>query len=176
MIQNEVERCLQRAAKIQQVAVSVLHFKSAQPVVVVAPPRESEAPTDAFAPASEEEQLVESSIDVATAPNVETLPAAPPQPMVNRGVNRGAEVINIAAPEYPARAVRLGIEGTVRVNVEVLATGEVGVVQLMSSSGYEILDNAAIRAVRRARFAPAMNNGLAIRSSLIIPFEFQLRK
>jgi protein TonB len=66
-------------------------------------------------------------------------------------------------PAYPPTSRRLGEEGRVVVNVYVLADGRVGEVQVLTSSGYERLDAAALEHVRRNwRFDPATRDGAAV--------------
>jgi TonB family protein len=78
-------------------------------------------------------------------------------------------------PPYPEIARRRGYEGTVRLAVEVLASGKVGGVWIKMSSGYEILDQSALKAVKEWRFTPARFAGVAITSTVIVPIMFQLR-
>jgi protein TonB len=74
----------------------------------------------------------------------------------------------------PALARQRGWKGTVILRVEVLADGTAGAVEVLSSSGHEILDEAAAAAVRRWRFEPAKANGVAVASHLEIPIRFEL--
>jgi TonB family protein len=78
-------------------------------------------------------------------------------------------------PPYPEIARRRGYEGTVRLAVEVLASGKVGGVRIKISSGYEILDQSALKAVKEWRFIPARFSGVPITSTVIVPIMFQLR-
>lgn len=77
-------------------------------------------------------------------------------------------------PAYPESAQRRGQEGTVRLDVLVLANGKVGEVTLEHSSGYHKLDRAAIRAVRFWLFKPAMSLAGPIESRVIVPVDFVL--
>ncbi len=90
------------------------------------------------------------------------------------GLTRVAAIQRVPTPTYPERARRAGHEGTVLVEVEILADGSVGDVALHQSSGYRTLDRAATRAARRGRYAPAMQEGTAITAWLIVPFEFKI--
>ncbi|WP_083795404.1 energy transducer TonB [Thermosinus carboxydivorans] len=64
-------------------------------------------------------------------------------------------ILRKTEPVYPEQARRQGWEGTVRVKIEITAEGRASNVWVVSSSGYEILDNAAVQAVRQWRFVPA---------------------
>jgi protein TonB len=55
-------------------------------------------------------------------------------------------------PEYPPRAVRLGLEGEVRIKVRVDGQGNVAELEVSRSSGSRLLDNAALRAVKEWKF------------------------
>jgi protein TonB len=77
-------------------------------------------------------------------------------------------------PPYPEIARRRGYEGTVRLKMEVLASGEVGRIWIEESSGYEALDRSALKAVKDWSFIPARFGGIPVKSTVIIPVRFQL--
>ena len=59
---------------------------------------------------------------------------------------------------YPSRAVRSGTEGTVGVSVTVGPNGKVSACSVSSSSGSDVLDEAACDGMRRyAQFDPALD-------------------
>jgi protein TonB len=64
-------------------------------------------------------------------------------------------------PAYPPPAIRGHKEGTTGIDVCVDAKGRVTQVSLASSSGHEILDDAAMKWVRGTRFAPGTLDGAA---------------
>jgi protein TonB len=78
-------------------------------------------------------------------------------------------------PKYPRAARRLRREGTAVLLVEILASGRVGKVLIEKSSGHELLDNAALKAVRRWRFEPATKAGVSVKATVKIPVEFDLK-
>ena len=78
-------------------------------------------------------------------------------------------------PTYPRAARRAGRQGTVMLHVEVLADGHVDRIEIDKSSGYELLDDAAVEAVRRWRFVPAKRGKSSVRAWVRIPVEFNLR-
>jgi protein TonB len=61
------------------------------------------------------------------------------------------------------------------VKVEVLPNGQVGQVEVEKSSGYEILDQSAVAAVKKWRFIPARKGGVTIPCWVNIPIKFRLR-
>ena len=83
--------------------------------------------------------------------------------------------LNRIVPVYPRSARRRGREGVVTVEISVSDSGEVSGVEVIAGSGYRDLDSAAVSAVRTARFAPAIENGVRVQGSLRLTFEFKLR-
>ncbi|MDI1238953.1 MAG: energy transducer TonB [Polaromonas sp.] len=80
------------------------------------------------------------------------------------------------SPEYPARAKRLEQEGLVMVSLRVLASGVVTDAQVRSSSGYVLLDEAALHYLRDAKFVPARDqSGAPVDSLVQIPVSFVLQ-
>ncbi|MEO8020421.1 energy transducer TonB [Polaromonas sp.] len=78
-------------------------------------------------------------------------------------------------PEYPPAALRQEQQGQVMVRLRVLASGAVTDVQVRSSSGYALLDEAALAYLRGARFIPARDrSGLPVDSLVIVPIRFVL--
>jgi len=77
-------------------------------------------------------------------------------------------------PEYPGVARLRGYEGTVKLEVLVLADGRVGAIKLISSSGHRSLDHAARKAVQFWQFQPATSFGKAIESRIVVPINFVL--
>jgi protein TonB len=84
------------------------------------------------------------------------------------------KLLQVTAPRYPSRCLRLGIEGRVEVQVLVGENGRVQEVTLGESSGDASLDEAAMEAVRKWRFEPAMKNGMPVRAWVIAPVTFKL--
>ncbi len=77
-------------------------------------------------------------------------------------------------PRYPMIARRKGYEGTVRLRVYVLESGDAGAVELEKSSNYEILDRSAIEAINRWIFIPGKRNGVPVASWVTVPVKFRL--
>lgn len=76
---------------------------------------------------------------------------------------------------YPLAARRMGLQGRVMLNVEVLAEGLCGQVNVRQSSGHEILDNSAMQSVKTWKFAPARHAGDAITKWFMVPIQFSLK-
>lgn len=77
-------------------------------------------------------------------------------------------------PQYPMIARRRGYEGSILLKVFVLEGGSVGKIELKKSSGYGILDQSALEAVKDWIFIPGKKNGEAISSWVTVPIKFQL--
>ena len=78
-------------------------------------------------------------------------------------------------PEYPPAALRQEQQGQVMVKLRVLANGATADVQVRTSSGYALLDEAALRYLRRTMFVPARDrSGLPVDSLVIVPIRFVL--
>jgi TonB family protein len=78
-----------------------------------------------------------------------------------------------AEATYPPDALRAGIEATVGLELVVDEQGRVASVRVTAPAGHG-LDEAALEAVRRFTFEPARRNGVAIRSSVQLGYEFRL--
>jgi protein TonB len=83
-------------------------------------------------------------------------------------------VQNRVEPVYPPASRRTGEEGTVTVRVLVDARGRAGEVQLAKSSGHARLDEAAIAAIRKWTFEPAMRGAQAVPAWTTVRVTFQL--
>ena len=77
-------------------------------------------------------------------------------------------------PAYPPLARLRGYQGMVVLFVEVLADGRVGQVGIRRSTGHEILDRAALEAIRTWRFEPGRRTGRAVTMSVEVPVRFVL--
>lgn len=102
--------------------------------------------------------------------------SAPPSPAVHAPRDVDARPLSPIAPEYPRRMRVLGREGTVRILAQIDADGRVISAEVAQSSGSAMLDNAALAAVRRAVFSPALRGGLPAPSRVIVPIRFALEE
>jgi periplasmic protein TonB len=91
------------------------------------------------------------------------------------GMQGAAPRADNPAPEYPYAARLRGEYGRVLLRVEVLASGDAGKVLVERSSGYDILDQAAVDSVKRWRFRPARRNGEPVTASVRVPIRFALQ-
>lgn len=75
---------------------------------------------------------------------------------------------------YPKRARELGQEGEALVHARLDPDGDPEEVLIWKSSGFALLDNAALAAVRHWQFEPARRNGNPTVAWVEIPVRFQL--
>ena len=79
-----------------------------------------------------------------------------------------------APPAYPEIARVRGYEGMVLVFAEILPDGRVGNMKIRKSSGYAILDQSAIEAVKPWKFEPAKKSGNPFTVWVELPIKFIL--
>ncbi len=82
--------------------------------------------------------------------------------------------LNNPAPRYPFEARIRGWQGTVLVRASVAPSGNVVSLQVNRSSGYPLLDGAALAALREWQFVPARKAGRVVASQVEIPVTFKL--
>jgi protein TonB len=88
-----------------------------------------------------------------------------------RAVTEAAVPVRTAAPEYPYELKRAGISGVVTVAFSVDEKGNVidPAVQKSSNKGFE---QAALNAISKWKFKPALQDGTPVKSKLAIPLQF----
>lgn len=125
------------------------------------------------------EPLIKNTLDteddkpVARPRQAEPPPQAKPAPKPQQAEKKQVQAAQRKLAEhtyYPEQARAQGIEGDVRLIVSLTEDGAVADVQLAASSGYPILDNAAIKAA----YAMGRLPGVTVRE-LILPVSFRLR-
>lgn len=149
----------------------VVKPKSVQPVPQAAMPDvPEETPPQEEAPPPEEAS--------SAPPQPAGDPPAPASPVrePDREPDYQAAYLKNPVPSYPMVARRMGWQGKVVLNVEVLANGLAGQIKLQQSSGHDVLDNAAIKAVSGWRFVAARQNGQAVAKWFLVPIPFILRE
>jgi protein TonB len=78
------------------------------------------------------------------------------------------------SPEYPEMAVFLDYQGTVIVRIKVSAKGLSEGVQVLRSSGFDLLDKSAVNALKKWRFTPSKNGNSPVASSVAISVIFAI--
>ncbi|MGH8155106.1 MAG: energy transducer TonB, partial [Rhodanobacteraceae bacterium] len=102
-------------------------------------------------------------------------PPAPPPPPADVAPSVDISYKNRNPPQYPIQAIRQGQQGTVILDVTINAQGEVIDVKVEKSSGYRVLDQAAVAAARKWRFNPGIQNGKPSGGVVRIPVNFNLQ-
>lgn len=117
------------------------------------------------APAEVPAATTAAAVSTSTAP--EPTPVIPP--------SSDSPQLHNPAPAYPTMSRKLREQGTVTLRLLVKANGCVESVSVKQSSGFKRLDDAALRSVRRWRFIPATQAGLAVDYWYELPVEFSLK-
>ena len=136
--------------------------------------RPEDQPTDPVADRAPEDDSVLETTPPPTAESSETSDATPAADE-RAAVVSDPIALNRIVPVYPRVARRRGHEGVVTVAISVAEDGVVAQSEVVSSSGYKELDEAALSAVRSARFAPATSDGVSVRGELRLTFDFRLK-
>ncbi|HWV15387.1 MAG TPA: energy transducer TonB [Cellvibrio sp.] len=166
---------------IQGVIVSVEPVEPPpEPVPPPPPPPEQKPlpkPKKPLPKAPPSERAVQEEVAVEPTPPAPVEQKSEPQPQAPVVPPRAdATQINNPAPVYPTISKRLREEGTVILEILVTASGSVAEMRLKQSSGYERLDEAAMRAVKQWHFLPARRGNEAIDFWYELPIEFSLNK
>ena len=153
------------AVLVNEMSISFANLQMQQADVVPLPKLKPREPD----PVPSEEQAVKA------VPQPVLQEATPPSPVVlDTEPDYKADYLNNPRPPYPMVARRMGYHGKVVLDVEVLAEGKAGDVKLHQSSGYDILDNAALQTVKTWRFTPARHFGQAVTQRFLVPIKFSL--
>jgi protein TonB len=108
---------------------------------------------------------------VAPAPVAEG-PAQPVEKVTEASAT--AAYLNNPPPTYPESAQEKGWEGTVILSVLVQPDGKAKTVEVKTSSGRKILDQAATQTVQRWTFVPARKGETAVEGWVEVPIDFRL--
>lgn len=156
---NELSVSFAMAARAPQPAIPQPHKST--PAPLPKPEQIAEQPTPA---AAEHAKIAATTSESPAAPVI-----ADTEP------DYKASYLNNPPPAYPMVARRNGLQGRVVLNVEVLADGICGQINIHKSSGYAMLDNAALQTVRTWRFLPARQAGRTVDKWFMIPIQFSLK-
>lgn len=132
------------------------------------PPR---APAHASAapeapPASAPQTPATTAANASSSQTALLQPLVPPRPLAAAAGN--------PAPLYPMMAERRREQGRVLLHVDVSADGQARAVKIAVSSGFSILDRAAMEAVQQWRFVPASRGGVPVAAVAEVPVQFTL--
>jgi TonB family protein len=99
--------------------------------------------------------------------------AQPSVAPVAKPIDRPVEIVFKPTPEYTDEARSARIEGTVSLELEFTAAGDVRVLRVVRGLGHG-LDEAAERAALRIRFKPAQSDGRPVDSRATVHITFRL--
>jgi protein TonB len=122
---------------------------------------------------------VEAAPEPAPAPSPPPTPAPEPEPPPNKVFNQGtvdrnAEMKGRIEVEYPSSAKRAGIEGRVILQFVVDESGRPQAIEVLRSPS-DMLSEAAVDALEKKSFKPAMQNGQPVKMRMSQPVTFRLR-
>jgi protein TonB len=154
---------------------AVRHNQAAQPVVpkplIAATAASPDSSTALPAPTSPHPAL-SSATPVAEPPNQPPSPA--PAPVLTQP-SFSADYLQNPAPRYPPLARRMRQEGKVVLRVLVDTGGGASQIEVRNSSGSDVLDEAALEAVKLWRFVPARRGDQPIAAWVLVPITFTLQ-
>lgn len=107
-------------------------------------------------------------------PDFSTPQPSTPQPRQAR-VDAPPRPMRAIKPEYPKGARQRGEQGDVVIEMTVNSHGAVDKASVVTSSGYAELDEAALRAVRSAKFTPAKSGRESVASTARLTLTFKLK-
>ena len=126
-------------------------------------------------------------VQVATAPATETTisPPAPAAPSAPQAVaptvvpklelpSTNADYLNNPRPPYPPLSKRLGEQGKVVLRVYIETNGTASQAEVRTSSGYDRLDQTALKTVLQWRYVPGKRNGVPEAMWFNVPINFVL--
>jgi len=121
------------------------------------------------------EEAVSPSVPTATE-RVLSSPDSPSTVAVatSKPVIYGVGYLNNPKPAYPREARRLRQEGLVILSLVVTQAGNAAAIRVKQGSGFHLLDDAALIAVKQWRFTPAHVGNTAVASEVEIPVRFRL--
>lgn len=180
-VAREAAALPQAPAAVAPLPEAVPYLSDADSPVALAAPPEALAPPPLPMPQTtapvEAPPLPDRAPEGANLPEIilppaQTPPAAQPQPTTGATARlehpRLTTDLSRLLKRYPPEARRKGWEGTVILKLEVTADGSLAEAALHRSSGYDILDRAALRMIRSARFEGGPG-------TLLQPIEYRLR-
>ncbi|MFN3475847.1 MAG: energy transducer TonB [Blastomonas sp.] len=117
-------------------------------------------------------QVPVAAIAAPPAPVASPPPAPPSAPSMVAADALGTRMISGSPPRYPVESRRKKEQGTVELALVLGLDGRVETISVAGSSGFARLDQAALDAVRRWRWAPTLRDGVPVkvRGTVEIPF------
>jgi protein TonB len=142
-------------------------------------PQPPEPPKPQQSRPPEPQQQITAAVPVTTpdepvAPPPIQTPPPPAQPTMLSG-ELSVSCPDRSPPAYPQISQHLGEQGTVILQVELDESGHVAEAKVKTSSVHARLDKAALDVIKSWRCKPKMENGVAVRTQAVQPFDFNLK-
>jgi protein TonB len=137
-----------------------------QPKIETPPPKPEEKPQPP-PPPKPEMTIPEPKPNPPPPPPVQpaVVPTAQPKPPTEDYVPVTQPTFAVQATHvYPPEAARRHQQGTVVFMLYINGSGELDKIEIVKSSGFPLLDEAAIREMKLSKFQPAMDGAIPIRS------------
>ena len=167
-----------RPVKREPVVVEIVPVRNPVPVVTRSTPERPRtvAPADTSSVATA--VISETGTELATeSTHRHTGPASESSFRLDGPAPMQLEYARAPAPKYPRNALRLGLTGTVMLQVLVGIDGMPLDVTVVQSSGHRELDEAArAQVLKRWSFRPATRDGVAIQAIGMVPVQFSLQR
>ena len=135
-------------------------------------PEKTEPKADTSPPAPAAPSTPAPASPIASAPKANHASASA-SPVITQA-NANADYLHNPAPPYPRMAKQRHWEGQVTLRVLVTPDGRCGDISVHRSSGHDVLDEAALDAVRNWRFVPGKKGDTPISSWVNVPIAFTL--
>ena len=132
----------------------------------------SPAPEESTSPPKP--QMVKSQTTLQTRQTVSAAMIQNPSKQAHARDNFIADELHNPSPEYPEMAVFLGYQGNAYIRIHVSAQGISQRVDILKSSGHNILDESAANALKKWRFLPSRQGEKAVADTVIISVVFTL--
>lgn len=146
--------------------------------VAIEPPPEELVPVEPVETKTEPEPETETETELNDQPPPTTpVTSEPAQQPVETIIPPRVEAYqsNNPPPKYPRLSKRLKEEGTVILELLIAEDGTVAELKVKRSSGFPRLDKAALKAVKRWRYTPALRGDTAIAYRYEQPVSFTLK-
>jgi periplasmic protein TonB len=120
------------------------------------------------------------TVPIETPPPITnvTTKAPPPPPPAPKAIAPGTPIGIVSKPDvadyYPEQARREGQEGRPQVKLCIGANGKLISAEVANSSGFPLLDEAAIKMAKNMRFKAATSEGKPVESCSTLPVKFEL--
>ena len=153
---------------------------SGEAMVLLQPGDAREASPPVEAPPEMEPELENPDVVWVPAPALDiressgTIGSGRPDVLPSLAPEAGIAVLQRVLPNYPIESVRAGEEGSAVLQVLVDESGRASEVRIARSTGFQRLDESAIGAVKRWKFAPSMQGSTAIAAWGEMELRFEL--